>query len=339
MACKYPALVSAVLPFGLLAVVQAVRRGSWRIVLAYIAGWAVVMAPWLGKNVIDTGNPVYPLGYRVFGGRHWDADQDAQWWRAHGPRPVEAGALVSALVDVSGRSDWQSPLYVALAPLALLRPGSRRLAGALWGYVAYLFLTWWFLTHRLDRFWIPLLPPLAILAAIGSDAIRRTAWSLLLAAVLVVAILSNLTYISTVLCGFNNWTGDYRVLRTTVPATINPSLAMLNTVLPPESKVLLVGQAAVFHFDHPLVYNTVFNHEIIETLARHRSPDQVREALRRRGITHVYVDWPEIARNRAPGHYGFTPFVTPELFSELVSAGVLEPPVPIGEAQRLYRVR
>ena len=36
------------------------------------AGWAVVMTPWLAKNVIDTGNPVYPLGYRVFGGRHWD---------------------------------------------------------------------------------------------------------------------------------------------------------------------------------------------------------------------------------------------------------------------------
>ena len=32
-------------------------------------GWAVVMAPWLIKNVIDTGDPVYPLGYRFFHGR------------------------------------------------------------------------------------------------------------------------------------------------------------------------------------------------------------------------------------------------------------------------------
>jgi hypothetical protein len=95
----------------------------------------------------------------------------------------------------------------------------------------------------------------------------------------------------------------------------------------------------VFDFDHPVVYNTVFNHETIETLARDRSPVQVRRALRERGITHVYVDWPEIARYRAPGNYGFTPFVTPELFAGLVNAGVLEPPVPIGEAQRLYRVR
>src|SRR5207237_10539207 len=126
MACKYPALVSAVLPFGVLAAVQAVRHRSARILVGYVAGWAVVMAPWLGKNLIDTGNPVYPLAYRVFGGQHWDAAQDAKCWRAHGPRPIAAGDLAASLVDVAGRSDWQSTHYVARAPLALSRPPSRR---------------------------------------------------------------------------------------------------------------------------------------------------------------------------------------------------------------------
>ena len=27
----------------------------------FVLGWAIVMGPWLAKNVIDTGNPVYPL--------------------------------------------------------------------------------------------------------------------------------------------------------------------------------------------------------------------------------------------------------------------------------------
>src|SRR5262249_60990164 len=89
------------------------------------------------------------------------------------------------------------------------------------------------------------------------------------------------------------------------PAALTPPLAQLNAVLPPESKVLLVGQAAVFHLDHFLVYNTVFNHETIETVARDRSPDQVRQALRERGLTHGYVDWPGVARPRPPARYGF----------------------------------
>ena len=76
------------------------------------------MAPWLVKNVIDTGNPVYPLGYRVFRGRDWDDAMQAKWQNVHGPKPITWRELADSIVDVAGRSDWQSPLYVALAPLA-----------------------------------------------------------------------------------------------------------------------------------------------------------------------------------------------------------------------------
>ena len=92
------------------------------------------MTPWLAKNALDTGNPVYPLAYNVFGGRYWDAELDAKWSQAHGPRPVSMPALVASALDVAGRSDWQSPLYVALAPLALFRPGSRRRRPGALGY-------------------------------------------------------------------------------------------------------------------------------------------------------------------------------------------------------------
>src|SRR5262249_53199385 len=148
-------------------------------------GWAAVMAPWLAKNVADTGNPVYPLAYRVFGGRHWDAAMDARWANVHGPQPVSAGLLWRSLLDVVGRSDWQSPLYAALAPLAFLRPGSRRYAAAIGAYAAYLFATWWMLTHRVDRFWLPMLPALAVLAGLGADWTPSRAWRGLLGTLVV----------------------------------------------------------------------------------------------------------------------------------------------------------
>lgn len=339
MACKYPALISAVLPFGALALVESIRRRSVRLVLAYSLGWAVVMTPWLGKNLIDTGNPVYPLAYRVFGGRHWSSGQDAKWENAHGPRSVSLAELGQSIVDVAGRSDWQSPLYAALAPLALLRPGTRRQALALWAFVAYLFATWWLLTHRLDRFWLPLLPPLAVLAGLGADWVRSRLWSAVLGLLLFLAIVENLAYSSTALAGFNEWTGDLKVLRDKVPSMLNSALARLDARLPAGSKVLLVGQAAVFHLRHPIIYNTVFNLETIETLTRDRSPAQIRAELGRMGVTHVYVDWFEIERYRSPGNYGFTPYVTPELFTRLVDSGVLERPEPVGLRQQLFRVR
>jgi hypothetical protein len=339
MACKYPALISAVIPFGAVALADSVRRRAPSALLAFSLGWAAVMTPWLAKNVVDTGNPVYPLAYNVFGARHWDAAMDRKWSNAHGPRPVSAELLWASIRDVAGRSDWQSPLYVALAPLAFLRPGSRRFATAVGAYVVYLFLTWWLLTHRLDRFWLPMLPPLAVLAGLGADWSRRLGWTLLLIPLVALSVLANLSYSSTALTALNEWTGDLKSLRRSVPQMLNPALSSADAELPPGAKLLLVGQAAVFHVNHPVVYNTVFDDETFETLARNRTPAEVGDALKRLGVTHVYVDWKDIERYRSPGNYGFTDFVRQAEFDRLVRAGVLEGPETLGEKRVLYRVR
>jgi Dolichyl-phosphate-mannose-protein mannosyltransferase len=339
MACKYPALISAVLPFGLAALIDACRRRRPAVVLAFCLGWAVMMSPWLGKNLLDTGNPVYPLGHSVFGGMHWNSQMEQKWIKAHGPRPVTLGLFWQSILDVAGRSDWQSPLFGALAPLAFLRRGSRRASAVLWGYVAYLFLTWWLLTHRLDRFWLPILPVLAVLAGLGADWTRRLGWSIALGLIVGLSVIANLSYSSTALTAMNNWTDDLNELRTSVPKMLDPGLFAADTHTPKNAKILIVGQAAVFHVNHPIVYNTVFDEEVFEILTRDKSPEEVRAALKELGVTHIYVDWYQIDRFRSPGNYGFTDFVTPREFDRLVQAGVLDPPESMKTQRELYRVR
>ncbi|MHB1560743.1 MAG: ArnT family glycosyltransferase [Isosphaeraceae bacterium] len=339
MGCKYTALLSAAIPFGLLALVESWRRRGVGPAVAFVLGWGIVLGPWLAKNVVDTGDPVYPLGYRIFHGRDWDEAMQAKWQRVHGPRPISAGEFAGSVVDVAGRSDWQSPLYLALAPLAFLAADRRRLAAVLGILAAYLFLSWWLATHRLDRFWLPILPVLAVLAGLGADWCRRVAWTVLLSAVLGLSLLTCLVYDSTALAGFNEWTGDLKTLRRTVPRDLNPPLAALDARLPADARVLLVGQASVFHLRHRMLYNTVFNRERIEELSRDRDAEGFRRELHDLGITHVYVDWHEIERYRQPGNYGYTDYVTPERFAAWVAAGVLDRPLAIGTQQDLYRVR
>ena len=127
-----------------------------------------------------------------------------------------------------------------------------------------------------------------------------------------IALVTNLTYISTALAGLNEWTGDLVFLRRDIPRRWNASLASLDAELPPDAHPLLVGQAAVFHLDHTVTYNTVFDPEIIELLASGKSDQEFREALHERNLTHIYVDWKEIQRHRQPGGYGFTDFVQPD---------------------------
>ena len=103
MAIKYPALISAVIPASAWAagdgLASPVVAGRGRI-RARAGGRR--SAPGWRKNVIDTGNPVYPLGYAVFGGRHWNPDRDANGRPPTAPRPIEVGRLRPV-----GR--WKSP--------------------------------------------------------------------------------------------------------------------------------------------------------------------------------------------------------------------------------------
>ena len=341
LAIKYPALNSAVIPAGVAVLVAAARGRSLAVVVGFVVGLGLVAGPWLGKNVADTGNPVHPLAWSVFGGDEWDAARDARWRAAHRPRPVAAGLLAGSVLDVAGRSDWQSPLYAALAPLAWFATRGRRAAGVLAGYAAYAFLTWWLLTHRLDRFWLPMLPALAVLAGLGADAGWRgsragPAW---LGLILAVGVGANFLLCSTELCGPTAWTGDLAAVRAATIRDGTPSLGRLDDALPPGARPLVIGQAGTFPLRHRPVYNTVFDRDRFEEIVRGLPHVEATVRLRKRGITHVYVDWAEIARYRRPGNYGFTDFETPELFDDLVRAGLLGPGVRLGAQQVLYPVR
>ncbi|HEX6987636.1 MAG TPA: glycosyltransferase family 39 protein, partial [Planctomycetaceae bacterium] len=155
------------------------RRGRvLRIGLIYSLGVLIAVGPWLVKNTVETGNPVYPLLWSVFGGRDWDAELNAKWRAGHRPPHHAPASFFRDALGVAAENDWQSLLVFSLAPLALLGP-CRRSAAVVWLYVGYLYVAWWVLTHRIDRFWVPLLPAACVLAGAGAawaeDLPRRLA--------------------------------------------------------------------------------------------------------------------------------------------------------------------
>jgi hypothetical protein len=107
--------------------------------------------------------------------------------------------------------------------------------------------------------------------------------------------------------------------------------------LPQDTKVLCVGEAALFHAKFPYVYNTVFDRSIFESWfaertdegLRLRSADQIRATLKDHGITHLLVNWAEILRYREPGSYGYTDFAHPDRLQELQKAGLIGPALPL----------
>ena len=347
-ATKYTAVVFVVMPVfvALIVVAWARARLSW-LGLA-LAAAAVAGGPWPLKNVFYTGNPVYPLAYELFDGRNWNEQKDRKWDAGHQTPGYRFGQLRANILDVAARSDWQSALIFALAPVAWLDP-RRRSVAFVWLFVLYLFACWWALTHRIDRFWLPLEPLACVLAGGGAAALARLRWLRGPLLVLVAAIsYFNLSLMASPLSGNNAYGMPLNpAARDPLNTATGQFVKYANLRLVPTARILAVGAADLFHLNRPYAYNTVFDDCLLELWLRGKGPRSVQTELKRRGFTHVFVCWEEIKRYRDT--YGYTAFVNPGWFRRMRHAGVLELEYAFGEPMRLdgaqvprgalYRVR
>ncbi len=174
----------ALVPLAIL-VVLVTRAGAVRRLLtggAFFAAALVPALPWFVKAQLETGNPLFPNAYGVFG-----ADPEA--WTA------QADAAQQAFYDKFGYRDglgsfiampWDVTMhgaafggcigvaYLVLLPLALLRRPSRPLVLTALFCIGYLVLWASPLSSLQMRFLVPVLGALAVVAAIGFEA----AWEL-----------------------------------------------------------------------------------------------------------------------------------------------------------------
>lgn len=352
MACKYPALVTVVLPAGgvLVGLAYGFGRSSSIPAIggAYAVGVLLAVGPWLLKNTGETGNPVYPLAYPVFGGRGLTPELAGKWTAGHATPDYDVTRLPVHLADVTLRNDWLGPLLYALAPLALLvvigvrsaddspddSARQRRIVVALWSYLVFLFVVWWAFTHRIDRFWVPMLPVTAFLAGIGGTRLQGRAWRTVVVGAVLTSAMFALAFVAVGLAGDNRFLADLETLRRLAAP---PAVAAANERLPGDARVLCVGEAQLFDATFDPVYDTVFDESRFDIWFAERRDDvpsaewklqpttAIRDRLRTEGITHLLVNWTEIRRYRET--YGFSDFPTPERFASLVEGGLLEPPI------------
>lgn len=366
--CKYPGLLVSTIPVGLALVWAGGKSASLKtrgwLVGVYSAGVLLVAGPWLLKNLCETGNPVYPLAYGLFGGVDWTPADHAKWQHGHPlPHYASFGAwavdLIRKLQDFVGNNDWHSGLVFAFVPLAWLLERGRWLIGLIALYLGWLFLEWFLLTHHIDRFWVPMLPVASLLAGAGWSACATGVRRKLVPPVLLAGLLLNLAIVTSGLVGYSAGLTDLSVGRQRAA----PVLSFLKHEiddggLPADFHPLCVGEAALFHAEFPVTYNTVFDHSLFEEWCGVDDPDvssaerplkpaeEILATLASRGVTHLYVNWAEVVRYRLT--YGYTDFASPRRFDELVAAGVLDRAInlpdqvalaPLGEGNEAAEIR
>ena len=351
VACKYPALLFVVAP--LLVWTGLFPLGTNHVRRLTIFGLGVVCACglWFGKNWVQTGNPTYPLLYEWFDGRTRTPEKHEQWSRAHRApaNGIGVNKLAGSLMTTAMTSDYLSPLLVPLGLIGLFSRRHRRLVLPLAGILIFVFTTWWLLTHRVDRFLVPMAPLAAVLAGIGATWSAGTVWRRAMIALLMVGCAANFLLVSSRDVSDNRFFVKLSELRADRESQhdkgyfhLHRAHDLVNQVVQPDFAALLVGEAQVFNLEVPIRYNTCFDDCLFEQLMQGRSRLQRLDVLRQQRISHVFIFWRELDRYRDPGNYGYSDYVTRErIYREFVDEQKLLKPISSdddSESSELFEV-
>ncbi|MCL2624060.1 MAG: hypothetical protein FWD31_10380, partial [Planctomycetaceae bacterium] len=221
---------------------------------------------------------------------------------------------------------------------------------------------WWLLTHRLERFWVPILPMVALLAGIGAMQVvargqgpvarspspqNTSHWPPATSHSPATVFIALLLIFNTCYTFFPNALsapGKYSRFGFGVEAArLDPMRSASPLILhfnanPPAGKLLLIGDAEVFDYSVPVLYNTCFDDTPFDMLffdlenetkqgnsiPSLRSSDEILRRLNEAGISFIIVNWSELARFRSPGNYGYTSdLVQLQVFDQLEKLAVL----------------
>lgn len=333
--CKPTAMFMCV-PGVMLAVLWVRPRREWIAVLAGAAGAGLLMiAPWLIRNAMHGGNPVFPFLTGLFGTAHWSDEQVARWTSGHAPDGGligRVGLLFSAKRGLL-HGQWSAFPWIGLAGLAacLIDRRTRRIGALIGAIIGAILVGWLLVGHQQPRFLIPLAVPGAAAVGIGVGAMarrgRRPVWlasgaacalTLGVHAAVIFARQNgghpNLALVdgATALNGaraIESWPALSAPERERVWEVLGPfpatSLALSRQ---PGSKVYLLGDATPMYLSVPTVYHSTWDRSPVG--AALRADADPLAALRSLGVTHVLINFSELARLRDDGWHD--PLVTPE---------------------------
>ena len=340
---KYPAALFLAAPLATwLGVRWLVRReASGRAlvhVLFFTGALLVAISPWLIKNVVVTGNPVFPLLQGAFDGGGWGEAERARWEQAHTLGIGEPRELPGDLRDLLMEKGELPALILsagafAFLPLLLLAPRRRPAAWALMAYVAVCLALWLVFTHRIQRFLVPTLAVAVALSAGGVEGLRTEGLRRLLRVLV------------TVLMGisvFGAWPGLNRLwaldlsrpepfLRELLRVFPYPACEFARA-LPPGERMLSVGEARSFYFGPNVRTETVFDRKLLDELLVHEpEPKELARRLERQGFRYLFVNWWELSRLQCTyaydyggrKHAGYSERIDSKLFAGLEAAGAV----------------
>ncbi len=204
--CKPTALLFAGPTVGALLLMHApgprIKPWVFTVLLGSLGG-LLAIGPWLVRNALASGNPVFPFAASVLGSGHWTSEQVARHAaNHHAPPGMGLGDRVMRLLSSAyGLRHEQYAIMVLVLALgcggALAWKRSRGLAAVVLAGTVIQAVCWMGLTHMQSRFLMTMLVPTAMVLALAGCGLvawvsrGRTperSWGVTIAALVVLAL-------------------------------------------------------------------------------------------------------------------------------------------------------
>jgi hypothetical protein len=308
LATKYPAAV----PVAALAVAAfAMARGRR---LAVVAGGslAVVLSSfWWLRNLVVTGNPIFPLLWSVFGGAGWSL-RDDQRFQALVREGVQGGDLSTGLTHLIVPPDglgWWFLLALPLVIAAVLHRDERAPRVRVVAVAGLLAVAGWFVSSQTTRYALPLAALVAALAATGiAHLSRRTVR--VVATGLALGIAYGLVSLTAFLVGTLGldrlWRGEISAEAWRRDVTVNdprPVYRACDRLVPEGARVLVVGEGRSWGCPRPHHVSSPYDLQLVQEVVEHSDDaNDVAMRLRRAGWSYLVINWAEVSRLGGPNY-------------------------------------
>jgi hypothetical protein len=310
--CKYTAILFGAAPLAIFFLIENSKRGTAaflpgvRDAAAFLLAALIAFSPWLIRNLVITGNPVFPLLYSLLGGRGWDVAHNAMWVKAHAPGPITLSEFGGSLWGFLANSAFTPLLAFLFIPLLAFRPRVLSAAGRWVFAYAYSYCIFWFLfTHGVDRFLAPALPAFAVLSAVGFAAWQEGWVGKALKGVVVICLVFTLyqglivaSNLGAFTVGLHPREHENFMRDNTDFYDVYQAIKFLNENSDKaKARVLFLGEARAFYCNADWLAPTVFNTNPLESALREcATPHEAAARLTGQGFTHILVNWSEFQR-------------------------------------------
>lgn len=279
----------------------------------------VSVAPWWGRALVHTGNPIYPMGYGLLGGRFWSEESQAlvKGDVAYGLADLGLQGLFRLPLDL-----WQHPerfgsgadagaLALAATAALLAWPAVSRLAGAsertrrLSDLLAMFVLVagaGWLVTSTTTRFFAPaMVIGLATLAG-AMLSLGRTGQVVAMTVLLMAGGWGTWRFIDEHSAVFSSY--QVALGREKPNAYLDRQLEhfaaarYVQHALPSDARLLFIGETRTYYFFRDSVAPSAYDrHPLKQWVEESSSPEAVAARLADEGITHVVLNVHEFKRH------------------------------------------